>query len=340
MWKTFKTVYGTNNVAASGKGVAAGDPGIVMILNTKADHTYDGYKFGSYSQNPNWKDDNSRLAEWNKAARQTTSSGGLTTKIGQYVPNSLVLYQNGTYVAPTFGTGTSFTNFFAGINKTDDGSRNGEKGDAHRDVTMARLAETYLVRAECYVRQGNYGSAMTDINVVRARAQWKNGENRSFYSDGSLAFKQNALNTLTAATNYVNSNLDMNTYYLSNPTVAVTTAASTLTLNTFPSSLPAEDEAVIAKIGASSAYERALHFILNERSRELLGEWQRWETLSRTGTLITRAKAFNPQATGITVNKHELRPIPQTFIDGLSNDNGSNLSDAQKKAWQNPGYTN
>ena len=46
-------------------------------------------------------------------------------------------------------------NFFAGINKTDDGSRTAEKGDAHRDVTMARLAETYLVRAECYVRQTN-----------------------------------------------------------------------------------------------------------------------------------------------------------------------------------------
>jgi hypothetical protein len=91
---------------------------------------------------------------------------------------------------------------------------------------------------------------------------------------------------------------------------------------------------MLTKIGASSNYERALHFILNERSRELLGEWQRWETLSRTGTLIKRAKAFNPEtSTFITANKHKLRPIPQVFIDGLTNDDGSDLTAEQKKAW-------
>ena len=90
-------------------------------------------------------------------------------------------------VAPQFKS-QPICNFFAGINKTDDGSRTAEKGDAHRDVTMARLAETFLVRAECYVRLGQYGEAMSDINVVRARAQWKNGENRSFYSDGLPGF--------------------------------------------------------------------------------------------------------------------------------------------------------
>ena len=71
----------------------------------------------------------------------------------------------------------------------------------------------------------------------------------------------------------------MNTYYLSNPTIPVTTAASDLRLTSFPANLPAEDEAIIAKIGAASDYERALNFILNECTRELLGEWQRWETL-------------------------------------------------------------
>jgi hypothetical protein len=32
------------------------------------------------------------------------------------------------------------------------------------------------------------------------------------------------------------------------------------------------------------------------------------------------------------------RPIPQKFIDTLQNPDGTNLSDADKKAWQNPGY--
>ncbi|MFG6686719.1 RagB/SusD family nutrient uptake outer membrane protein [Mariniflexile sp. HNIBRBA6329] len=338
MWKTFKTVYGINNVANANLGVKAGDPGILMILNTKDDQTYNGYNFGAYTQNPNWRDDNGRLPEWKIGSRQSATSGSLASTTGQYVPNVSVLYQNGTYVAPNFKS-QPICNFFAGINKTDDGSRFAEKGDAHRDVTMARLSETYLLRAECYVRLGQYGNAMTDINVVRARAQWKNGENRSFYSDGSQAFVNNSLNVGSAATNYINSNLNMNTYYLSNPTIPVTTAASNLTLTSFPSSLPAEDEEVLTKIGATSDYDRALNFILNERTRELLGEWQRWETLSRTGTLVKRAKAFNPEAApNITANKHELRPIPQSFIDGLLNEDGTNLSDSQKAAWQNPGY--
>ncbi|MEO7977472.1 RagB/SusD family nutrient uptake outer membrane protein [Flavobacterium sp.] len=339
MWKTFKTVYGVNSVRTPNpNGVKLGDPGIVMILNTKNDNTYNAYKFGATVQAPNWKDDAGRLPEWTVGIRQTPNAGNLTSKVGQFVPNSLVLYQNGAYVAPTFKN-QPIANFFAGINKTEDGSRTAERGDAHRDVIMARLAETYLVRAECYVRLQDYGKAMIDINVVRARAQWKSGENRSYYSDGSQAFKVNPLNTGSAATNFVNSNLDMNTYYLSNPGVPVTTAASDLKLTTFPANLPAEDEDVLTKVGAASNYERALHFILNERTRELLGEFQRWETLSRTGTLITRAKAFNAEAAPmITAGKHELRPIPQSFIDGLLNEDGSNLSAAQKAAWQNPGY--
>ncbi|SHG13449.1 Starch-binding associating with outer membrane [Flavobacterium fluvii] len=339
MWKTFKTVYGINTLQTSNpNGLKLGDPGIVMILNTKNDNTYNGYTFGcAATQFPNWKDDAKRLPEWTIGARQTPTSGALTTKVGQFSPNSLVLYQNGVYVAPNFKS-TTFCNFFAGINKTDDGSRNAERGDAHRDVIMARLAETYLLRAECYVRLGQYGPAMNDLNVVRSRGQWKAGENRSYYVDGSVAFVNNALNTGTNATNYINSNLNMNTYYLSNPGVAVTTAASNLLLTSFPNSLPTEDEVILAKIGATTNYDRALNFILNERTRELLGEWDRWETLSRTGTLVKRTIAYNPEAKFITVGKHELRPIPQAFIDGLLNDDGTNLTAEQKKAWQNPNY--
>ena len=337
MWKTFRTIYGTNNVPDKTKGVEAGDPGVVMILNTKDDHTYDSYTFGANIQEPTFKDDAGRLAEWKVGERQTPTSGNLTSEKGQWIPNSLILYQNGQYVAPTFKS-QPICNFFAGINKTDDGTRQAEKGDSFRDVIMARLGETFLIRAECYVRQGKYAEAMADINVVRRRAQWKNGENRSYYEDGSKAFENNALNTGSAATNYINSNLNMNTYYLSNPDLEVTTAASDLTLKSFPNNLPAEDEAILSNLGVSGDYQRALHFILNERSRELLGEWQRWETLSRTKTLVLRAKAYNPEAAPNVADRHILRPIPQSFLDGLLNDDGSNLSDEQKAAWQNPGW--
>lgn len=338
LWKTFKTVYGVNSVPAdgAGKGVAVGDPGIVMILNSKDDHTYDGYTFGAFVQGPTFTDDAGRLPEWSVGNRQTATSGALTSKVGQWVPNASVLYQNGQYVAPNFKS-QPICNFFAGINKTADGTRTAEKGDAQRDVTMARVGETYLIRAECYVRLGDYASAKKDIDVIRARAQWKNGENRSFYTDGSQAFAGNSLNTGTSADNYVNSNLWMNTYYLSNPNQPVTTAASSLTNWTWDS-LPAEDEAILAKLGVSGQQQRAINFILNERTRELIGEWQRWETLSRTKTLVARAKAFNPEAAAGVQDRHIYRPIPQTFIDGLKNDDGSDLTDEQKAAWQNPGY--
>ena len=337
LWKTFKTVFGINNLAEKDKGVELGDPGIVMILNSKDDHTYDGYTFGANKQGPTFKDDAGRLPEWRDGKRQTPTSGELTSTPGQWIPNASVLYQNGQYVAPTFMTpGYKYSNFFAGINKTVDGTRQAEKGDSFRDVIMARLGETYLVRAECYARLGDFASAKKDIDVIRARAQWKQGENRSYYVDGSKAFESNALNTGNAATMYKNSNLWMNTYYLSNPQQPVTTEASNLTNWTWDN-LPAEDEAILAKLGVSGQKERAIHFILNERTRELIGEWQRWETLSRTKTLVQRAKAFNTEAQAVQ-DRHLYRPIPQSFIDGLKNEDGSDLTAEQKAAWQNPGY--
>ena len=346
LWKTFKTVYGINTVVKDTLGAELGGPGAIMILNSKDDHTYDNYQFGAYAQYgknadgtlnlPTFRDDAGRLPEWKKGSRQTATTGNLTSTPGQWVPSSSVLYQNGVYVAPNFKN-TSICNFFAGINKCTDGTRQAEKGDSFRDVTMARLAETYLVRAECYVRLGDFDKAKADINVIRARAQWKNGENRSYYVDGSKAFEvSNGLYENNKAM-YENSNLWMNTYYLSNPTQPVTTAASNLT-NWDWNNLPAEDEAILSKLGVSGQKERAIQFILNERTRELIGEWQRWETLSRTKTLVARAKAFNPEAAPNVAEKHIYRPVPQTFIDGLKNEDGSDLSDAQKAAWQNPGY--
>ena len=355
LWKTFKTVYGINTLVKDTLGAELGGPGAIMILNTADDHTYDNFKFGAYAQfadkkadgtvdyDKAFRDNAGRLPEWRNdkdknLSRQTADAGQLTSTPGQWVPSTSVLYQNGQYVAPNFKS-TTICNFFAGINKCTDGTRQAEKGDAYRDVTMARLGETYLVRAECYARLGDYANAKKDIDVIRARAQWKNGENRSYYVDGSMAFElNNALHdNASNAAMYEHSNLWMNTYYLSNPNQPVTTAASNLTNWTWDN-LPAEDEAILRKLGVSGPKERAINFILNERSRELIGEWQRWETLSRTKTLVARAKAFNPEAAAGVQDRHVYRPIPQTFIDGLKNEDGSDLTDAQKAAWQNPGY--
>ena len=344
MWKTFKTVYGMNNYVAPDKMLKGtvsddkapdlGDIGILFILNKKDDARFqDTLTYGSYGR------------------------GGVThtfvhPETNKWVPNVFPVYLGGQYVLNTFGVSgdPATSNVFCGINKTDDGSRTGEKGDAHRDVIMARSGETYIVKAEAQVRMGKYGDAISTINQLRARGEWKEGENREYYVDGSIAFTKNSTasattpkknkdkngNILNNMDAYKVSFIQKNSYYLSTG-IDTTTAKSNLQIASY-TNLPAEDEAVLAAVGASGDKERMIHFLLNERTRELLGEWNRWEELSRTNTLVKRAKLFNPEAAANISEKHNLRPIPQKFIDTLQDKNGKNLPDSEKEKWQNPGY--
>ena len=100
--------------------------------------------------------------------------------------------------------------------------------------------------------------------------------------------------------------------------------------------LPKADEDIIAKLGYSSNYDRMMCLLLNERSRELCGELLRWEDLSRTKTLLARVRAFNPDAAPNIQERHNLRRIPQTYLDAIQID-GHALTPEQKKAQQNPG---
>ena len=352
MWKTFKTVYGLNHAAKTAEAIVEengikasqvpgiGDEGIIFILNKKDDHRFDGEPYGTFG-------------------RGGVAHSFVNPRTGKWVPNAFPAFMKGEYVMYNYGVSgnTATSNVFCGINKTADGSRTAEKGDAHRDVIMARTGETYLVKAEAQVRLGNYQAALETVNVLRARGQWKKGEDRSYYTDGSMAFlkadggdKDNSTATATSVKKnkdfagkvlnnteaYYASMTHKNTYYLSTG-IEETTDASDLQIKS-TAQLPAEDEEVLKAIGASGEYERMLNFIFNERTRELLGEWNRWDELARTGLLVKRAKAFNPEAAPNIQDRHNYRPIPQKFIDTLQNPDGTNLSDAEKKAWQNPGY--
>ena len=224
---------------------------------------------------------------------------------------------------------------FPSLSKYMDGSRldfNATKGS--RDIILARSAETYLMAAEAKIRlaklgTGSYSDALTYINTVRNRATYKSGEDRSAYTDGSAAWT--AAGQGTRAVSFI----PENSYYESN-NIAVTTTSTDLTIASI-SNLPAADQAVITKLGYTTDYDRMLCLVLNERTRELCGEFHRWEDLSRTKTLIARAKAYNPEAAPNIKDYHVLRPIPQTFLDGIYK-NGRPLTAAEKQEMQNPGY--
>jgi hypothetical protein len=95
-----------------------------------------------------------------------------------------------------------------------------------------------------------------------------------------------------------------------------------------------KDASGIPVLGAN---DKMLCLVLNERIRELCGEFHRWGDLSRTKTLVARAKVYNPEASPNIKDTHVLRPIPQAFLDGITV-NGVPLSVAEKAAMQNPGY--
>jgi len=77
-----------------------------------------------------------------------------------------------------------------------------------------------------------------------------------------------------------------------------------------------------------TAAQVSLDFILDERAREFAGEQIRWFDLKRSGKLLERVKAFNPNAK--TIQEFNLvRPIPRTQIDAVTN---------KDEFKQNPGY--
>ncbi|HYF70639.1 MAG TPA: RagB/SusD family nutrient uptake outer membrane protein [Ohtaekwangia sp.] len=245
---------------------------------------------------------------------------------GKVVPNLLATYVGGQRYLDLDAN----ANRFPSLNKYLDGSRAGTADvPGNRDGILARLADTYLTAAEICIRQGEYSKAINDyINPVRARGAYKAGEDRAAYTDGGAAYQGPPPNSF----------YDRNSYYESNE-IPETTDATDLTITSFDyADLPEEDQRVIDELGhAGDEYKRALDFLLNERSRELMGEFYRWEDLSRTLTLVERAKAFNKMAEPNITERHNLRPIPQTHLDIIQK-NGRALTADEKEAEQNPGY--
>lgn len=71
---------------------------------------------------------------------------------------------------------------------------------------------------------------------------------------------------------------------------------------------------------AVSQSDMTLDFILAERARELAGEQTRWYDLKRMGKLTKSYLAqTNPDILIFDEAKHQIRPIPQSYLDAIAN---------------------
>lgn len=97
-----------------------------------------------------------------------------------------------------------------------------------------------------------------------------------------------------------------------------------------------------AEMTAATPATIDINYILDERSREFYGEGYRWFDLVRTQKWNEYADSYvicggkgdhNPQTYSRTIEAfHYLRPIPQGQLDGME------MTEAEKDAYQNPGY--
>lgn len=175
-----------------------------------------------------------------------------------------------------------------------------------RNGTFARLADTYLMLAEAYGRKSDYANALVYVNILRTRAAYKANEARS----------------------------PQIWQYMGGPnTLANTTATNLATIDLFTTNAASE----LYPPTVTSTAARFIQFILNERTRELCGEFYRWEDLVRTETLYDRTKLYNLDVSPSFATFHKLRPIP--LLQMLAQTvNGKPMSAADMAAYQNPGY--
>ena len=164
-----------------------------------------------------------------------------------------------------------------------------------RDAIIARSADDVLMVAEAYIRKGeaNYDKAVEWMNKLRERAGYKTGEDRSKNVDGGQAYKNNPYCSGEGGGHSSEGAIywEENTYYESNNIEQETTASTktTMKLNSVADVYNSTvDTPIYNELGCTSNADKMMCFLLNERTRELCGELQRWEDLARTKTLDAR----------------------------------------------------
>ena len=351
-WKSFITCYGANDTSGAptwtaedissghapadaiegAKRFKAGELGIKYIVNSPGDTRYENYYAG--------------------ASDVKTLKNGIICN-----PHTFVRYFKGE--AQNWNLSTHTGNYYniiphkrsVALSKFRDGSRNSIASQfGTRDAIIARSADDVLMIAEAYIRKGesNYSNAIEWINKLRERAGYEEGEDRSKNIDGGQSYKNNTYCSGKGGGYSADGAIysEANTYYESNNMEGQETTASTkdiMRLNSVQDVYNSPvDTPIYDALGCASNADKMMCFLLNERTRELCGELYRWEDLARTKTLNIRWHKFNDGAArGIgefDPDKHYYRPIPQSFLDGITNEAGGALSNDEKNAMQNPGY--
>ena len=347
-WKSFITCYGANEtksaptwtaedmpyapagVKEGDKRFSGGELGMKYIVNDPGDNRYEKYSNApAYTVLKDGKMCNTYT--YVRYFKGQEHSWNINEKTGNYydiIPHkrsvALSKFRDGyrVSIASQFGT---------------------------RDAIIARSADDVLMVAEAYIRKGeaNYDKAVEWMNKLRERAGYKTGEDRSKNIDGGQAYKNNPYCSGKGGGHSSEGAIywEENTYYESNNIEQETTASTktTMKLNSVADVYNSTvDTPIYNELGCTSNADKMMCFLLNERTRELCGELQRWEDLARTKTLDARWHKFNDGASRglgeFKSEKHYYRPIPQAFLDGITNSNGSALSNEEKKAIQNPGY--
>lgn len=373
-WKSFKTTYAVNDCVTGNRKsteLTLGDGTTVLAGDYFTD---DESKFLSTMYIINREDYEQKYYKSEVNVDKAPVGFSLTRKdyvTDKYIPciNTLLIYDDGTDNVVGTSMTPDYNTLLAPLNKYFDGAVNANNlGNGYRDGILARSAEDYFFKAEALIRQNKIDEGLKVLQPLRDRAAFKAGEKRDAYVDGGQAYATNPYKSGLKGYTANSAFYPYNSYYYSvggwddeSVREATNATASDMPLVT-SGSYPVEDAKIMQKLGCNTDFEKAMCFLLNEKSREMYGEYLRWMDLARTKTLEKRL-VFNDQAYGQTLtditgntadvrgttyasstnggnfnpNKHYYRPIPQTFLDNITKD-GSPLTADEKQALQNPGY--
>lgn len=229
-------------------------------------------------------------------------------------------------------------------------------GSQSFDTPIFRLAETYLIRAEAYGRKGMYAQAIDDLNVLRKRAAYHPNEKRDPILVTAEASVLAGTDVIPAAEKAYPYTVITDSY----DAIKIDgTEWDGVSEKSKKENFPAE---------ATTTLDRFIHFIYNERGRELIFELTTTEDLHNAGILYERVRdrdmlGAKPTFTGTASHPfpvddlggpgdigakgkgkgnferyHTFKPWPNAFLELLTDENGKALDAAGKAAYQNPGY--